>query len=122
MAISFGLWIVAGAATARGSTKLREHAFSLSRTSRALRSALLFAASPLGIFIPFYVVWNSGGQRQDVLLPWVWLLVTVGGLACVGTATLGLAYAVSLAMEAARLSQVTTRGAAASSREDSSDR
>ncbi len=122
VAISFLLWLAAGAVMMRGSQKLRAHAFATPRTARAGRSALLFLLSPTVIFAPLWFVWTHGGVLPDRLLAWAWLLITLGGLGCVTCATLGLAYAVSIAMEVAKDSRVTTEAAPASTIKDPSDR
>jgi hypothetical protein len=121
IATSFLIWIGAGAVLMRRSESLRTHAFAVPRTPRALRAALLFVISPLGIFAPLLLISSVGGLRPDRLLLWAWLLVSLGGLVCVGAATYGLAYAVAIAMESAIESRVTPGEAATSTMKDSSD-
>ena len=118
IAVSFLLWLCFGGFMARNSARLRVHSFGLAPKARAVRCAALLAASPFGIFVPLWIVWSAGGAKPDALEPWAWALVTLGGLACVATATIGLAYAVSLAMESARRPPVTTVDRPASSKED----
>lgn len=124
LGISFLMWIGVGFAMARHSAKLRAHSFATAPTGRAVRCAALLGASPLGIFIPLWIVWNAAGIKPEGLQLWAWALVTLGGFACVACATLGLAYAVSMAMESAVRSRQRTRvtppEGSASSKEDCS--
>jgi len=122
MGVSFLLWIAVGIRLMKASVGIREHAFRLSRPARGMRSAILFLLSPGFIFAPLWLMWTSGSSQPDRLVMWAWALVTIGGLGCVVSATVGLCYAVSLAIEAAANSSVTTAAPAASTIQDPSDK
>jgi hypothetical protein len=121
VAISFALWVATGFVLMRSSQRIRKHAFSVPRTLRGLLSAALFALSSASIFGALLASFEMGGFQPDHLKAWAWALITLGGLVCVSSATFGLGYAVSLAMQAAIESRVTQANPAASSKRNPND-
>jgi hypothetical protein len=119
--ISFVLWIAFGAWMMRRSMALKRHSFSISRVRRSLSAGALFIT---GMGVLFGCMWLSGTQhgfQSGSLAIWAWILISFGGLFCVSSVTVGFAYLVSLAMEAARHDRVTEEASAASSIQSTSE-
>jgi hypothetical protein len=118
---SFLIWIGLGAWMMRRSTDLRQHAFSMAKGRRALLATASFIGGPAVLFATLWGATVFHGFGASSMNPFVWLLITIAGVVCVGSIAIGFGYLVSLAMEAAAQERVTEKQAAASTNQVTSE-